>query len=90
MVFHLEHGFINLNHGSFGTCPKAVLAKQFEYLVNEETHLDHWFRNHMYDKIWDSRRTIASLVNGPIEDIVLVENASTAVNSILRSLKQLI
>jgi len=85
--FHLEHGFINLNHGSFGTCPKAVLAKQFEYLVNEETHLDHWFRNHMYDKIWDSRRTIASLVNGPIEDIVLVENASTAVNSILRSLQ---
>ena len=50
-----------------------------------EAHPDRWFRETYYGLIDKSRESISSLINGDVSDIVLVENVSSAVNSILRS-----
>ena len=43
-LFMLEPGFTNLNHGSFGTMPKAVYAQQRKYIEQMESRPDDWFR----------------------------------------------
>ena len=84
--FFLNDSFCNLNHGSFGTVPKPVYAAQFNYFLEQESFPDTWFRQSYYEKINITRSSVAELVNADEEDLVLVENASSAVNSILRSL----
>ncbi len=83
--FSLRKDKVNLNHGSFGTVPKLVMEKHFEILQEQESFPEMWFREGIYQVISRSRETIAKLVNANVEEIVLVENASYAVNSIFRS-----
>ena len=77
--------YTNLNHGSFGAVPKEIVAKQFEYTLEQEKHPDIWFRHGYYEHINLSRNTLADLINADKDDIVLVENASAAINCVLRS-----
>lgn len=83
--FLLAEEYINLNHGSFGTVPKRIAAAQQEYFLLQESRPDRWFREIYFDLVKESRRSIAALINASIDDVVMVENASDAVNSILRS-----
>ena len=42
--FYLEEGYVNLNHGSFGTVPKPVMEHQIKLLAKQEAKPDAWFR----------------------------------------------
>ena len=84
--FYLATNFTNLNHGSFGTVPRQVHAAQEEFFLRQEQHPDDWFRKQHYQTLDTSRDAIAQYVRANAEDIVLVENASSAVNAILRSM----
>ena len=84
--FYLNDSFCNLNHGSFGTVPKPVFDTQYQHFLEQERFPDTWFRQTYYEYIDNTREKIAQLINADQEDVVLVENASSAVNSILRSL----
>ena len=84
--FLLAEGFYNLNHGSFGTVPRPVSLRQHEYFLEQEAYPDTWFRKSYYDYIDKSRELVAGLIHARVDDVVLVENASNAVNSILRSM----
>eukprot|EP01035_Chromulina_nebulosa_P028091 gene28091-37023_t len=84
--FYLNESFCNLNHGSFGTVPKPVFSAQSQYFLQQESFPDTWFRQTYYEYINTARESIAQLINANQDDVVLVENASSAVNSILRSL----
>jgi selenocysteine lyase/cysteine desulfurase len=64
---------------------KLVHKKQTELFLQQEAYPDTWFRKQMYDLIYDSRALIANFIQATVSDTVLVENASSAVNSILRS-----
>ena len=82
----LDPEIIFLNHGSFGACPRQVLEFQNEwrlrmecqpvqFLVRErETHLD------------SARAVVAQFVGAEAEDLVFIPNATTGVNTVLRSL----
>lgn len=83
--FLLDDSYINLNHGSFGAVPSVVFDAHVSFLREQESKPDEWFRVTYYKLIEDSRNSIAQLINASAEDVVLVENASAAVNSILRS-----
>lgn len=85
-MFLLAPNFTNLNHGSFGTMPKPVVTRQHEYVLEQESYPDTWFRVNYYTYIEQARDVIANLIHASVDDVVLVENASSAVNSILRSL----
>jgi selenocysteine lyase/cysteine desulfurase len=84
--FLMADGFTNLNHGSFGTVPAPVADQQYSYFLEQEAYPDTWFRVNYFTYIDESRSALAKYVNASVEDLVLVENASSAMNSILRSI----
>lgn len=78
--------YTNFNHGSFGACPRKVLEYQTSLRLQQEQQPDTWMRVHYRQLLNGTREKIANYVNADSPDnIVLVESASTAVNSILRS-----
>jgi selenocysteine lyase/cysteine desulfurase len=84
--FLLDENLINLNHGSFGTIPKSVALSQYNSVLEQESHPDKWFREKVTVYINKSRSLLSEFLKVDIDDLVIVENASSAVNSILRSL----
>lgn len=84
--FLLADGFTNLNHGSYGTVAKPVAERQYAYFLEQEAYPDTWFRTNYFTYVDTARSMLAAAVNATTDDLVLVENASSAMNSILRSL----
>eukprot|EP01116_Phalansterium_solitarium_P006834 TRINITY_DN1922_c0_g1_i1.p2 TRINITY_DN1922_c0_g1~~TRINITY_DN1922_c0_g1_i1.p2 ORF type:complete len:161 (+),score=13.57 TRINITY_DN1922_c0_g1_i1:464-946(+) len=85
--FMLAEGFTNLNHGSFGSTPRKVIDQQRVYTEQMEAYPDLWFRGEYFKYVEKVRSDLAKYVGADSADIVLIENASTGVNSIFRSLK---
>ena len=84
-LFALAEGFTNFNHGSFGACAKEVKERQDELFVVAEQRPDKWFRETFYELQMEARTLVAKMINAKsVDDLVLVENASTAINSLLR------
>ena len=83
--FQLGVEYCNLNHGSYGAVPRPVMRSQRELVEEQERYPDAWFRKKFFEYIDIARNYVADYVNAFVDDIVLVENASTAINSILRS-----
>lgn len=75
-----------LEQGSFWVIFAQVVPIYLSDTLWTESYPDTWFRESYYDYIDKSRELIASFVNATLDGLVLVENASSAVNSILRSL----
>ena len=84
-TFILREEITSFNHGSFGTVPKPVMDAHVRLLMEQESCPELWFRETYFTHIENSRKCISELINANIEDVVLVENASSAVNAILRS-----
>jgi hypothetical protein len=42
--FMLEDGYINFNHGSYGSAPREVIAAQQKFVEIMESRPDPWFR----------------------------------------------
>ena len=83
--FQLYPGLVNLNHGSFGTVPRTVMAAQINFMAKQESCPELWFRERYQLEIINARRSIAALISAEVDDVVLVENASYAINGLLRS-----
>lgn len=84
-AFALYAALVNFNHGSFGTVPSPVIDIHFKYLLEQESCPEIWFRQSYERYVNVARAEIAKLIAAKEEDVVLVENASYAVNAILRS-----
>ncbi|GMI02790.1 hypothetical protein TrVE_jg10619 [Triparma verrucosa] len=85
--FLLDPSYLNLNHGSFGTAAKPVLEAQHNYVLQQEARPDIWFRETYKTLIASTRQRVSAEVGLPSADnLVLLENASAAVNAIFRSL----
>jgi isopenicillin-N epimerase len=89
-----KDNFTQLNHGAYGATPHAVLAAQWGYMQQMETNMERWMNTDSpgivdgssAGLINRSRYALADYVNAPPEDVVLVDNASGAINALLRSL----
>ncbi|KAL9611768.1 MAG: hypothetical protein Q9167_003618 [Letrouitia subvulpina] len=84
--FLFHSSYTPLNHGSFGAYPASVRdrLRQVQDLV--EARPDLFFR-YSFPKLLDaSRGAIAKLLGVEVDDCVFVPNATTAVNTVLRSL----
>lgn len=84
--FMLSEGFINMNHGSFGSIPKVILDAQTEYQRQCEANPDVWMRGGYQRQLEQVREKMASYLNAEGRDLVFVENTSSGINAILRSL----
>jgi isopenicillin-N epimerase len=75
-----------LNHGSFGACPRDVLVAQSEWRTKMETQLVKFITVDAHPAMLDASTKLAEFVNAKESDIVFVDNATTAVNAVVRSI----
>lgn len=85
--FMLDPTITPVNHGSFGAVPKPV----FEAYVGATRKIcefpdKEFFLNHA-DNYRTAVKTVSEVVNCDYENIVICENATTGMNTALRSLK---
>lgn len=75
-----------LNHGSFGACPRAVLAYQRALQDELEREPVLFLARKLEARIDAARERTARLLGAKPEDLVFVRNATEGVNAVLRSL----
>ena len=85
--FLLNPNIHYLNHGSFGACPKVVFeAYQYYQKMLEEEPVQ--FITKTGEKLLDnSKQALASFIHCDPLDIIYTTNPSTALNSVIRSLR---
>ena len=81
-----------LNHGSFGACPKEVLAEQDRLRHAMEVQPDIFFRrgvmpDHGATALRAAASELAAVVNVDGDQLVFVENATTGIQAVLRSVE---
>jgi isopenicillin-N epimerase len=75
-----------LNHGSFGSCPRHVLEDQQRWRERLE-HEPVLFMDRQLERLLDEARAqLAEFVDADPEDLAFVPNATSGVNTVLRSL----
>lgn len=84
--FSFSAGWRNFNHGSFGATPKHIMNTMRAFQDEAESNPDVFYRNAFPEHLLASRRATASLLNAPLPCTVLVQNATTGVNTVLRNL----
>jgi isopenicillin-N epimerase len=82
----LEEGITFLNHGSFGACPREVLAEQVRLRGEMEAEPVRFLWREIEDRLDTARRELADFLGADPADLAFVSNATTAVNAVVRSL----
>jgi isopenicillin-N epimerase len=85
-LWPLDPGVDFLNHGSFGSCPRAVLDFQQAIRARMERQPVQFFVRDLEPMLDAARGEVARFLDADTEDIVFVPNATTGVNVVLRSL----
>lgn len=85
--FLIDPDYLNMNHGSFGTVSRQVLVAQQNYILQQEARPDPWFRKTYKDLLAKTRDLVAKECGlSDSSGLVMLENASAAVNAIFRSM----
>jgi len=82
----LDPGVVFLNHGSFGACPREVLAYQAELREQLEREPVRFMVDSLEPLLDASRAVLARFLGAHNEDLAFVANATEGVNAVLRSL----
>ena len=83
----LESSRLFLNHGSFGACPDFVIAEQRKWQDLMEQEPVRFFEELMPDLLLKSRQALGAFLSCSPDDLAFVSNATSGVNTILRSLQ---
>jgi isopenicillin-N epimerase len=75
-----------LNHGSFGACPRAVLARQQELRAQLEREPVDFLARDLPGLLAATRQDLGAFVGADPGDLAFVPNATTGVNTVLASL----
>ena len=75
-----------LNHGSFGACPDFVIKEQRMWQNLMEKEPVQFFEELMPELLLNSRIALAEFLSCDANDLAFVSNATSGVNTILRSL----
>jgi isopenicillin-N epimerase len=83
----LDPEVVFLNHGSFGACPRPVLAEQDRLRAQIEREPVQFFLQALEPLLDAARVEVAAFVGARPEDLVFVRNATAGVNAVLASLR---
>ena len=84
--YGFDASYVPLNNGSFGACPNYVLSVYREILAEAERRPDTFLRVQYKPLLYQARKAVAELVGCEVADLVLVNNATSGVNAVLRGL----
>jgi isopenicillin-N epimerase len=82
----LDPEVVFLNHGSFGATPKAVLDEQNRIRRRIEREPLIFFDHDYLGELDQARADLARFIGARTDDLAFVVNATTGVNTVLRSL----
>jgi isopenicillin-N epimerase len=83
--FRLEAGVDFINHGSFGAPPVAVLAEAERWRSRMEANPDEFLRTALPAALRAGAAQLAHFLHAEPGDLVFVDNATAAINAVLRS-----
>jgi isopenicillin-N epimerase len=83
----LDWEFLSVNHGSFGATPRVVLAAQREWQQRMEAQPGRFVRAVLPQALRHAADRVGEFIGADGADIAFVENATTACNAVLRSLR---
>ena len=83
----LDREIIFLNHGAFGACPRPVLEFQTEWRLRMERQPLQFLVRELESHLDVARAALAQFVGADADDLVFVPNATSGVNTVLRSLE---
>ena len=83
----LDSDCVFLNHGSFGATPNEIREEQRRWQDLLENEPVRFYEDLAMDYMENSRKALAKMLECDAEDLALVENATTGVNTVLRSLE---
>ena len=85
-LWPLDPEVIFLNHGSFGACPRAVLEAQARFRDRLEAEPVRFLSRDLEGLLDAARAALGAFVGAAGDDLAFVPNATTGVNTVLRSL----
>ena len=83
----LDATCVFLNHGSFGASPKFIIDEQRKWQDILESEPVRFFEETLHGVMLETRQSLSKMLNCDPEDLALIENATSGVNTVLRSLK---
>jgi isopenicillin-N epimerase len=84
-VFLLDPEVVFLNHGSFGACPRPVFDVYQRWQRELEREPVALLGRRLEDELATVRSSLAAYVGARAEDLALAPNATSALNTVLRS-----
>ena len=85
--WNLDSNCVFLNHGSFGATSTAIRGEQRKWQDLLEDEPVRFYEDLAMEFMEDTRKALALMLKCDAEDLALLENATTGVNTILRSLE---
>lgn len=82
----LNPDVVFLNHGSFGACPKPVFEEYQNWQRRLENQPVQFMAADVYENLKIARDSLGNYVECNGDDLFFVQNPTTAVNTIIRSL----
>ena len=83
--FFLEPGTAFLNHGSFGTAPRSVVAAAMRWQRRMEANPDRFLREVCPGALRSAAGRLARFLHARPEDLVFVDNATSGLNAVLQA-----
>jgi isopenicillin-N epimerase len=84
--FLLDPDVVYLNHGAFGSCPKPVFEVYQRWQRELEREPIDFFDRRLEDELARVRGALGEYIRASAGDLALVLNATTALNTVVRSL----
>ncbi len=86
-LFLLNDTITFLNHGSFGACPKPIFEAYQQFQLELETEPVDFIIKKAPQYLKEAKNRLASFIGCDASDFFFTPNPTTAVNTIMRSLK---